>query len=390
MSTGATQKDYDGLVSGLYRAAMGAEPLHQALQNVCDQLGGDFCQLIAIEKPTGRLALSLHSTHAPMEGALDYMREYHRHDPHLAHAAALTPGRVFHTSSLVSDQEAQHHLFYRQFWATYNVRYLVGGKVDEDANTAVFFGVSRNARAGDFQTSSDVLLQRLMLHLREAYAIHLRVGRLRTQADSARLVIDQTARPILLLGPDRFIVHANNAAWDLLRQSDVVISRHGFLGCRDSNAEAALARGMYELDLEQQTTGQEKAHDRTDRRAVALRDLQGNPVPVCLWALRPQETMAAFGDTPRAMLMLPTAAAQVQADPMVLAAGFDLTPAEGRMLAALVQSLTIQEAANSLGISFHTARSHLHSIFEKTGVRTQKELMHQVRELLDFTWRPAG
>lgn len=378
--------DYDNLVSGLYRAALGAWPWHQALQMVSEQLGGDFCQLIAVEKATGRLALSLHSTQAPMEGALDYMRKYHRHDPHLAHAAALAPGTVFHTANLISNREAQRNLFYREFWATYNVRYLVGGKVAEDDDAVVFFGLSRSAQAGDFQATGDVLLSRLLVHLKEAYAIHRSVGKLVAQAESARLVIDQAVRPIVLLGPDRFVFHANAAAQELLHQSDVIVSRNGFLGCRDPRAEDALVRGLYALELEGQPAGRNPAEECTDRRVVALRDLQGNPVPVCLWALRPAETMAAFGDTARAMLMLPTVAAQVQPDPMVLGAGFDLTPAESRMLAGLVLSRNIKETAQALDISVHTARSHLRSIFDKTGIRTQKDLLRQVRQLIDASF----
>lgn len=373
--------DYDSLVSSLYQAATGARPWHEVLQALSEQLEGDFCQLIVVEKATGRLALSLHSTRAPMEGALDYMREYHRHDPHVAHAVALAPGAVFHTAGLISDQEARGSLFYQQFWAVYNVRYLVGGKVAEDDESAVFFGLSRGAQGGDFQPSADALLVRLFAHLKEAFAIYRRFGRLVAQADSGRMVIDQTARPIVLLGPDRHVVHANGAAREMLRRADVIVSRGGYLGCRDPWAEEVLARGLYELELEGQPA-RAQAAERGERRAFALRDLEGNPLPACLWALRPAQTMGAFGDTPRALLMLPTAAADVEPDPMVLAAGFDLTPAEGRVLACLAQALDIKGAAQALDISFHTARSHLRSIFDKTGIRTQKELLHQVRQLM--------
>ena len=119
-----------------------------------------------------------------------------------------------------------------------------------------------------------------------------------------------------------------------------------------------------------------------ERRAFVLRDVQGRPVPACLWALRPSRTMRAFGERPLALLMLPTAGAAPEPDPQILSAGFDLTPAEGRLLAALTQCLDVQGAAQVLGISFHTARCHLRNIFDKTGVRTQKELLHQTQQLM--------
>ena len=379
-------QEYDDIVRGLYRAATGAMPWHAALQRLCDAAEGTFCQLLAVDKSSGRLAISLHSTGAPVEGTLDYMREYHRHDPHTAYAMALPPGAVLHTDTVVSAREAPDHPFYRDFWAVYDTRHMSGGKVDETAEWVAFFGMARTARQGPFPASSEPLFQQFLVHLREAFAIHRRYSQLSAQAESGRLVIDQTARPICLLGPDRFIVHANAVAQELLRRADVLVTRGGYIGCRDPRAEEALTRALYELELDgvAAVAPGRSGRDRPDRRAFALRDLHGHAVPACLWALRPAQTMGAFGDTPRALLVLPTAADAVRPDPLVLAAGFDLTPAEGRVLASLAATMDIQDVAHKLAISVHTARTHLNHIFDKTGVRTQKELLQQVHGLLCF------
>ena len=379
-------QDYDGIVSGLYRAATGGLPWHAALQGLSDRLQGNFCQLVVFEKATGRLALSLQSTQAPVEGTLDYVREYHRHDPHIAHGVQLLPGEIFNNVRVVSDAQAPVNPFYRDFWAVYDVRYMLGAKVDESAEWAAFFGLSRGAAQGAFDGADERALVGMLQHLREAFAIHRRYSQLSAQAESGRLVIDQTARPICLLGPDRFIVHANAVAQELLRRADVLVTRGGYIGCRDPRAEEALTRALYELELEGVAAGTAgpAGRERPDRRAFALRDLHGHAVPACLWALRPAQTMGAFGDTPRALLVLPTAADAVRPDPLVLAAGFDLTPAEGRVLASLAATMDIQDVAHKLAISVHTARSHLNHIFDKTGVRTQKELLQQVHSLLSF------
>jgi DNA-binding CsgD family transcriptional regulator len=373
---------HDEVLSGLYRAATGGLAWHTALQWLSDAAQGSFCQLLVVDKLSGRLALSLQSTSTPVEGALDYMREYHRHDPHKAHAMSLAPGAVFHTAAVVSAVEAQRHPFYRDFWDVYDVRSMTGGKVDESADWVAFFGVAHSARQVPVTATHGPMLQSFMVHLREALAIYRRYSQLSAQSESGRLVIDQTSRPICLLRPDRFIAHANAAAQRVLRRADVLVSRSGgYIGCRDPRAEDALTRALYALALEEAPASE----GRPARRAIALRDVVGNPVPACLWALRPGQTMGAFGDTPRALLVLPTVADAVQPDPLVLAAGFDLTPAEGRLLASLATTMDIQEAARRLGISVHTARTHLNHIFDKTGVRTQKELLQQVHSLLSVT-----
>ena len=59
----------------------------------------------------------------------------------------------------------------------------------------------------------------------------------------------------------------------------------------------------------------------------------------------------------------------------VLAAAFDLTPAETRVLASLLAGRTLAETADALDVAPTTAKMHLENIFSKTGVHRQAELM---------------
>lgn len=59
----------------------------------------------------------------------------------------------------------------------------------------------------------------------------------------------------------------------------------------------------------------------------------------------------------------------------VLMGLFDLTPAEVRLAAALARGLSLQEAATQAGVQKTTARTHLDSIFRKTGTRRQGHLV---------------
>jgi DNA-binding CsgD family transcriptional regulator len=54
---------------------------------------------------------------------------------------------------------------------------------------------------------------------------------------------------------------------------------------------------------------------------------------------------------------------------------FDLTPAERRVLERLIVGDDLLEAAASLRVSIHTARTQLKSIFRKTGRRSQGQLL---------------
>ena len=54
---------------------------------------------------------------------------------------------------------------------------------------------------------------------------------------------------------------------------------------------------------------------------------------------------------------------------------FDLTPAEATVAHRLANGLSLEEAADSLDISRNTVRAHLRSIFSKSGITRQTELV---------------
>jgi DNA-binding CsgD family transcriptional regulator len=64
--------------------------------------------------------------------------------------------------------------------------------------------------------------------------------------------------------------------------------------------------------------------------------------------------------------------------PEALAKQFKLTPAELRVLFALVEIGGVPEATEVLGISEATTRTHLRHLFEKTGTSRQAELVKLV------------
>jgi DNA-binding CsgD family transcriptional regulator len=57
---------------------------------------------------------------------------------------------------------------------------------------------------------------------------------------------------------------------------------------------------------------------------------------------------------------------------------YHLTPAEERLATLLAQGESLKEAAEGLGISRNTAATQLKSVFQKTGVHRQSDLVRLV------------
>jgi DNA-binding CsgD family transcriptional regulator len=64
--------------------------------------------------------------------------------------------------------------------------------------------------------------------------------------------------------------------------------------------------------------------------------------------------------------------------PAALAKLFGLTPAEAAFAVLLGDGLTLDEAAAEQSIARNTARAHLRSIFAKTGVSRQTQLVRLI------------
>jgi DNA-binding CsgD family transcriptional regulator len=54
---------------------------------------------------------------------------------------------------------------------------------------------------------------------------------------------------------------------------------------------------------------------------------------------------------------------------------YAITPAESRVMQLLVQGMAPAEAAEALGISLPTAKTHLARLFDKTGTSRQADLV---------------
>lgn len=67
--------------------------------------------------------------------------------------------------------------------------------------------------------------------------------------------------------------------------------------------------------------------------------------------------------------------AKLQTAPEVLARLYDLTAAESRLAEQLMQGETLVHAAERLGVSHNTARTHLQRIYQKTDTSHQGALV---------------
>jgi DNA-binding CsgD family transcriptional regulator len=84
---------------------------------------------------------------------------------------------------------------------------------------------------------------------------------------------------------------------------------------------------------------------------------------------------AVFGHAPGVLVCVTDPDAQGRASADQLKELFCLTPAEARVALALLDGADTREAAQRLGVSFHTVRHQVQSMLDKTGAARQSDLV---------------
>jgi len=167
-------------------------------------------------------------------------------------------------------------------------------------------------------------------------------------------------KPTLLLRPDGAIERANAAARELLLDRHCLRIAYGrvigFAGKSSEQFEDAWARSLA---------------GRVSRAVVTM-------FAGCaqLWQVEmaPMQIESATTSEPALMVTI-HAPVRPERGIVALARIFGLTCAESRVLAHLADDCTPTEIGTALGVSVTTVRTHLQSLFQKTGARRQPELV---------------
>ncbi len=277
--------------------------------------------------------------------------------------------------AVLSRQRTQAQIVANRYYAEWGrPQYLcdvMGITLSRDAASIGTLGLGRHETQGMVGTREIEAARLLIPHLQRAIAIG-KVLDMKTVATAAfEAALDVQAAGIFLVDADLRIRHANRAAASLLLRGDIVSSERGTLAIRLRTSHATLALAVRQAFAEEAAL---------DGRAfgIPVPSAEGRPailhvLPLRHGKLRPDLSPAA------AAVFVSTGAAPTTSD--ALAALFDLTAAEARVLAHIALGRTVAETASLLGVEPSTAKTHLLRVFSKTGTRRQAELIKLVDSL---------
>ena len=220
------------------------------------------------------------------------------------------------------------------------------------------------------QTELDVL-GIVTPHLIRAFQLNQLLHETESMGMGAFAALEYLDRGALLVGVGGMVRTANGIADTILAQADGLVARGGQLGCSNPADSAALDRllGQCLRGMVTANQGMLQVARSNGRSPLTLQCL---PFPSSSWWPGFTQQLA--------MIFVTDPDARMEQVVQRLRRRYGLTPAEATLAWEIVRSGGRKSAATNRGISVATARSQLTSIFDKTGVRRQAEL---VRLLLD-------
>lgn len=200
-----------------------------------------------------------------------------------------------------------------------------------------------------------------------ALEIRDRLEQAKTGAALASALNKTLSLPIIVLDVGGKILEANPAARERLRVGDGVRWRpNGFLWVREP-AGAQLDRWI---------SAESHPAKRGDGLLRVSRSV-GPPISILVTPL-PESVTSGIAGEPRWLLVVFDPDRRVRPSAELLARDLGISASEARVAALLAAGHSLRAVASRLGKSHHTVRAQVKSIFRRTGIGGQSELIRRV------------
>jgi len=297
-----------------------------------------------------------------------FLRRYEQYyatlDPWHKRGVTRPVGEVAQTASMLSDADLRRTEFYQDHLRPQGLFYAMGGPVERSRTRMAVFGVQGGYENGVFGPSTESLVRTLMPHFRRAYRMQETLGAVRREGMEFETVLHALPQPVLIVDRDATLFFANEAGAQLLRERQVLRLVSGRLRPMHRDDAGAFAGALSPVPRGDAAAG------------LALRRADGE-LPMTLRVMPLRHGNGAEWSGRIALLF--------EASPPLqglekLAAAFRLSPAETRLWSALVAGRRLIDIAEESGVSVNTVRVQLRTLFLKTGVHRQADLLRLALE----------
>lgn len=234
-----------------------------------------------------------------------------------------------------------------------------------------FVSVCRPRPAREFDERERAMLAQLLPHVQRAVQIHRRLSIAEHQSALTFEMLERISLGIIVVQADARIVFTNSVAHRILQLGRDLTAAQGRLRLRNQLPTRNFDKVLRDAALTSMGRG------TSPGGVVAVPRPEGLPLSLLISPYR-----APLISDPHvhgaALIIFSDPDSQPEVLDRTLAQMLGLSPAEGRLMSALVAGQSITEYAESVGISKNTAKTQMRQIFNKTGYNRYADIVRAV------------
>jgi DNA-binding CsgD family transcriptional regulator len=356
------------LLEALYEAPLDPSRWGEFLRLTAATSGGEAAALLFHDSSDAQSAMSMewgfHPEVAPLYaahyGAIDVWRC----------AVTAASDWVGISEQFVPSPTLGRTEFYNDLLLPYEIPHGIFAMVERGPARVANLSICRSARAGAFADENLAIVRFLKPHIQRAYRLHSELAATKGRSAGLLNALDALSTGVILLGPRMQVVAMNRAAEGIVAARDGLLVTHSSLRAERQTESNLMARTI------QQATSSISANGLSFSGTVLVSRRSRSPLQVLISPVRHSSAINVCMDQPIRVIVIVIDPSQRRRPAQeVLSDLFGLTPAECRVALLLGDGHAPRKIANMVGVTDNTVRSQMKSIFSKTGVKRQGELI---------------
>ncbi len=358
---------FSQIIEHIYQGPLEEHPWEEFLEDLREILGAHIATLILIPPSKDAEGVML-NVGGDLSGVESYNKKHYALDPFID----LPSREVISLREFIDPKKLQASEFYLTTLKPAGIFDILGTDLEVPNELSVRLRISRYKEKGAFKAEQKHLVKQLLPHLERALLIHARLNKVESERALYAGAMEQLSVGTIILDEKGSVINCNEMARHLIEAKDGLINSKDTLHLANREQTNELHRLVSSV-LETQKRGESgfvEAMRATRPSGLPDLGLVIRPVPSTKFSEgKSMPSVAIFISDPEQSSETPT---------QIITRLFGVTPAEASLAMLLVNGLTLDEAAKVQGVSRNTTRTHLRSIFAKTGVSRQTMLVRLI------------
>lgn len=360
----------DEIVGALYQGIIESPPWRTALDLMRELMDAGHVTLMLRPPSPESTGVMINTGEVDEQATESYETHFFAIDP----IVDLPDGKIVSAEEVLGRERWLENTLYRDYLRPLGIRHLLSVNFYTEEGAECRLRVTRPASGKAFSEKDKSILRIFLPHLRRAIQLHSKLDYLECERQIFAGAMNRLLLGIVSFGSDYSILEINQEAERILTEKDGIRRNGNSLKASNRSENQKLQRLIREaVDGSVSDSGSPLVE------AMSItRQFDRSRLGIIVRSINMGQWSEAMRRPAAAVFLRDPDYNSPQPSQDVVRRVFGLTRMEAALAIMLTKGKSLDEAAEELGVRRNTARTHLRSIFGKTGVSRQTMLVRMI------------